>query len=270
MKAEKISRERLDVLVHERGFSASRSRAQALIRAGLVNVDGQRMDKPGMSVPRSAIIEVKQRLPFVGRGGLKMKAALEAFDVDPSGLACIDVGASTGGFTDCLLQNHARIVYAVDVGRAQLDWKLRNDPRVVSMERTDIRGLPALPEPMDLAVVDVAFISLLRVLPSLQRHLRPSGRIIALVKPQFEVGRERVGRGGIVRDPALRREVLESVLTWAAGEGWMLRGVCDSPISGQGGNREFLVLLSRDSGDSGPPLDIEASLIGLEGLQPIL
>ena len=228
----------------ERGLVESRSRAQVLIRAGEVRVSGQVFDKPGMPVARDAAIELREALAYVGRGGLKLAAALDAFGVDPTGACCLDVGASTGGFTDCLLQRGARRVYAVDVGRAQLAWSLRQDPRVVNLERQDIRGLGALAEPIHLAVVDVAFISLTLVLPSVASLLTPSARVIALVKPQFEAGRERVGKGGVVRDPAVHAAVLANTLGWAEQQGWRTLDAVASPVEGASGNREFLVLLA--------------------------
>jgi len=236
-------KDRLDALLVLRGLADTRARAQALIRAGDVQVAGQRVDKPGTRVAAGAEITVRAPPPYVGRGGFKLAAALDAFGVDPHGWVCLDVGASTGGFTDALLQRGAARVYAVDVGRAQLAWKLRTDPRVVTMERTDIRDIAALPEPIQLATVDVSFISLTKVLPAVQALLGPAGTVIALVKPQFEAGRGQVPRGGVVRDPEVHRAVLEAVLGWAAAHGWRIHGTTASPIAGADGNREFLVWL---------------------------
>jgi 23S rRNA (cytidine1920-2'-O)/16S rRNA (cytidine1409-2'-O)-methyltransferase len=238
-------RERLDVVLVQRGLADTRARAQALIRSGRVSVAGQREDKPGTLIPSDARVEVREPMPYVSRGGYKLAAALDAFGVDPRGLTCLDVGASTGGFTDVLLQRGARRVYAVDVGRGQLAWKLRADERVVSLERTDIRAVRSLPEPVDLAVADVAFISLRLVLPALEALLRPDGRLVALVKPQFEAGRAQVGRGGIVRDPAVHRQVLRDVAGWAAGQGWRLAGAARAAVEGASGNQEFLLFLGR-------------------------
>ncbi len=234
-------KQRLDVLLVMRGLASSRAKAQALIRAGEVQVAGQVFDKPGMDVSVDAAIDVRSPPAYVGRGGLKLAAALDSFAVEPHGRTCLDVGASTGGFTDALLQRGARHVYAVDVGRGQLAWSLRQDPRVTCLERTDIRTLEALPERPSLAVVDVAFISLRQVLPAAAHLLHPSGEIIALIKPQFEAGREAVGRGGIVRDATVHRRVVREVLAWAHARGWRLADARPSPVTGAGGNREFFV-----------------------------
>lgn len=242
-KASSI-RERLDRLLVARGLVESREQAARLILAGAVKVDGALVDKQAKLVPTSATIEVTPRAePFVSRGGGKLAAALEAFEVDPNGLVAMDVGASTGGFTDCLLQAGARRVYAVDVGYGQLAWRLRQDPRVVVLERRNIRYLDrvAVPEPVDLAVIDVSFISLTLVLPCVVRFLRAPATVIALVKPQFEVGKGQVGRGGIVRSEEQRRAVTEKILACAAGLGLTRLGVLDSPVLGQKGNREILV-----------------------------
>jgi len=246
---------RLDVLLVERGLVESRERAQSLIRAGAVLVDDQPVDKPGARVPANAHLRLRETLPYVSRGGLKLQAALDAFAIDVTGLVAVDVGASTGGFTDCLLQRGAARVYAVDVGYGQLAWSLRQDPRVVVMERTNIRYLEALPERVDLATVDVSFISLELVLPAVVRLLKPGGRIIALIKPQFEAGREQVGKGGVVRDPGVHRAVLHRVLTWAAHQGMILLGLIRSPLEGPAGNVEFLAYLTTDPSVSPLPLE---------------
>lgn len=227
----------------ERGLAGSRQEAAGLILAGAVSVDGVRVDKQAKLVPVEARIEITRRAtPFASRAGGKLAAALDAFGIDPAGLVALDVGASTGGFTDCLLQRGARRIYAVDVGYGQLDWKLRQDSRVTVLDRTNIRYLDrsAVPEPVDLAVADVSFISLTLVLPSLVRFLREPAWVVALVKPQFEVGRGRVGRGGIVRDDTLRREATGKILACADGLGLERIGVMDSPVEGQKGNREIL------------------------------
>ncbi|MBM4132587.1 MAG: TlyA family RNA methyltransferase [Nitrospira sp.] len=236
-------RERLDRALVARGLAASREQAAGFIMAGAVTVDGVLVDKQAKLVSLDAAIEVASRPPYASRAGGKLAAALTAFKVVPTGLAALDVGASTGGFTDCLLQAGARIVYAVDVGFGQLDWKLRQDPRVVVLDRCNIRYLDpsAIPEPIDLAVIDVSFISLTLVLPCVIRFLREPALVIALVKPQFEVGKGQVGRGGIVRDEEQRRAVTEKVRACAEGLGLTGIGVLDSPVPGQKGNREILV-----------------------------
>jgi 23S rRNA (cytidine1920-2'-O)/16S rRNA (cytidine1409-2'-O)-methyltransferase len=238
-----MSRVRLDILMVERDLAETREKAQALIRAGHVLVDGQRADKPGRSVSPDATITLRSRLPYVSRGGLKLEAALASFALDVQDAVVVDVGASTGGFTDCLLQRGARRVYAIDVGYGQLAWTLRQDPRVVVMERMNIRFVEGLPEPADLATVDVSFIGLELVLPPVQRLLRPGGGIVALVKPQFEAGRAEVGKGGVVRDPVVHRRVLERIVSWAGRNGLSVAGIIPSPITGPSGNVEFLLHL---------------------------
>lgn len=235
-----MAKRRLDVLLVERGLAESRTQAQRLIRAGLVRVAGQVADKPGTQVATNAAITLQARPRFVSRGGEKLEAALVRFGLDVRGWVAADVGASTGGFTDCLLQHGARCVYAIDVGYGQLDWRLRNDPRVVVMERTNARYLESLPEPVDLVTVDVSFISLGLILPMAVRWLKPGGRVVALIKPQFEAGRREVGKGGVVRDPQVHRRVLERVLDIAAGLDLGLRGLMPSPLRGPAGNVEFL------------------------------
>ena len=239
-------KQRLDKLMVERGLTPSREKAQALIMAGQVVVGDHAVHKAGQQVAVDAEIRIKgEVLPYVSRGGLKLRKALETFGVDVTGLVALDVGASTGGFTDCLLQNGAVRVFAVDVGYGQLAWKLQQDSRVVSMEKTNIRNLmPAeLAEQPDLAVIDASFISLTKVLPATVRLIKPGGRIIALIKPQFEVGRGEVGKGGIVRDPAAHEKVVEGIQRSAREMGLAVAGVCESPITGADGNREFLILL---------------------------
>jgi 23S rRNA (cytidine1920-2'-O)/16S rRNA (cytidine1409-2'-O)-methyltransferase len=234
----------LDTLLTQRGLANSRQKAQALIMAGQVLVDGQVVDKPGTRIPEGAQVSVRAGLGYVGRGGVKLEHALERFRVEVAGKIAADVGASTGGFTDCLLQRGARRVYAIDVGYGQLAWRLRQDPRVVVYERTNIRYLEGLPEPVDLATIDVSFISLELVWPHLVKLLEPGAGILALVKPQFEAGREQVGRGGVVKDPQVHRQVLERVIQGAWKEGLRLRGVTASPLKGPAGNVEFFVYLS--------------------------
>jgi 23S rRNA (cytidine1920-2'-O)/16S rRNA (cytidine1409-2'-O)-methyltransferase len=234
------SKKRLDLLLVERGLAESRAQAQRSIRAGVVRVAGQVADKPGTQVVTDAEITLQARPRFASRGGEKLEAALVRFELDVAGLVAADVGASTGGFTDCLLQHGARRVYAIDVGYGQLDWRLRNDPRVVTMERTNARYLESLPEPVDLVTADVSFISLRLILPAAVHWLRLDGQVVALIKPQFEAGRRQVGRGGVVRDPAMHRHVLAQVLDSAAGLGLGLRGLMPSPLRGPAGNVEFL------------------------------
>ena len=247
---------RLDLLLVQRGLAESRERAQALIRAGQVLVDDQVADKPGRRVPSNAALRLRSRLPYVSRGGLKLEAALNAFGLDVAGWVVADVGASTGGFTDCLLQRGAARVYAIDVGYGQLAWKLRRDPRVVVLERTNIRFLESLPEPVDLATVDVSFIGLELVLPAVMRLLKPQGQIVALVKPQFEAGRRQVGKGGVVRDPAVHRQVLTRLIEWAVEHGLRVLGLIPSPITGPRGNVEFLLHLALGPVE-GPSPDLE-------------
>ncbi|MHB1007071.1 MAG: TlyA family RNA methyltransferase [Chloroflexota bacterium] len=238
-------KKRLDILTVERGLADSREKAQALILAGEVTVGGRVVDKPGTPVPEESELSVAERSRYASRGGLKLEHALNAFHVDPAGVVALDAGASTGGFTDCLLQNGAARVYAVDVGYGQLDWRLRNDPRVVNIERSNLRYMQPLAEVVDLATVDVSFISLSLVLPAIAKSLRETGKVVALVKPQFEAGRRQVGKGGVVRDPAIHREVLIRLARWASENGWSLAGATPSPILGPAGNREFFFLLRR-------------------------
>jgi 23S rRNA (cytidine1920-2'-O)/16S rRNA (cytidine1409-2'-O)-methyltransferase len=248
-------RERLDKLLVERGYTQSRESARRLVMAGTVRVADRVVDKPGAMVAADAPIDVRATEPrFASRGGLKLEAALEHFRIALAGCIVLDVGASTGGFTDCVLQRGARTVYAVDVGYGQLDWKLRNDERVVVLERTNARFLTAemLPGPASVAVIDVSFISLRLVVPAVVGCLDADGTIVALVKPQFEVGKGRVGKGGVVRDPALHAEVVEDIRSFAAGLGLEDLGFCESPILGPKGNREFFVALKkRGPGGSG-------------------
>jgi 23S rRNA (cytidine1920-2'-O)/16S rRNA (cytidine1409-2'-O)-methyltransferase len=240
-----MPRLRLDQLLVERGLAESRNRAQALILAGEVELAGAgtRSLKPGQLVAADASVALVEKPRWASRAGAKLEAALDAFGVDPSGLTCLDAGASTGGFTDVLLERGARVVYAVDVGRAQLVDRLRRDPRVVSMERTNLRELRSLPEPIDLVTLDLSFISLRLVLPAVRGLLVPGGRVVALVKPQFEAGREAVPRGGVVRDPAVHREVLLRFGEDAAAAGFVPAAVIRSPVIGTEGNVEFLALL---------------------------
>ena len=239
---------RLDELLVDRGLAPSRSKAQQLTMAGQVRVEGQVVDKAGKRVPSNAAVEVKNRLPYVSRGGLKLEAALDAFGLDPTGQICADIGASTGGFTDCLLKRGATRVYAIDVGYGQLAWSLRTDPRVVVMEQVNARFLEELPEWVDLATIDVSFISLRLVLPCVAKLLIPTGQAVALIKPQFEVGKESVGRGGVVRDPRLHRAAIEHVMVKAEALGFSPSGIIRSPIQGPAGNVEFLAWLQLGGG----------------------
>ena len=242
-----MTRVRLDQLLIERALAPSRAAAQALLLAGEVELAGagSRTLKPGQLVDRAALVSVVARRRWASRGGEKLQAALEAFEVDPAGLACLDAGASTGGFTDVLLAHHARTVYAVDVGRGQLLDRLARDPRVVSMERTNLRTLKRLPEPIDLATLDLSFISLGLVLAAVRDLLAGDGRVIALVKPQFEAGREAVPRGGVVREAGTHRAVLLAFGEDARAAGYAPASLISSPLVGSDGNREFLALLTR-------------------------
>ena len=241
-----MTRQRLDKLMLERDLAPSIEKARALIMAGQVVVGDHTVDKAGQQVEVDADIRLRgENLPYVSRGGLKLRRALDQFGIDAAGLVAVDVGSSTGGFTDCLLQAGAVKVFAIDVGYGQLAWKLQQDPRVVSMERTNIRTvMPGqLDDVPELAVVDASFISLSKVLPATAGLLKPGGRIIALIKPQFEVGRGEVGKGGIVRDPAAHEKVIENVRQTAQDLGLTVSGLCQSPITGADGNQEFLILL---------------------------
>ena len=245
------SKKRLDVAMVERGLAESRQKAQAVIMAGQVYVNGQKVDKAGAPVTEDAAIEVRGKtLAYVSRGGLKLEKAMELWPIRLEGAVCADIGASTGGFTDCMLQNGAEKVYAVDVGYGQLAWSLRSDPRVVCMERTNVRYLTPeqIPEPLDFGTVDVSFISLKLILPALRTLLKPEGQLVCLVKPQFEAGREKVGKKGVVRDPAVHREVLEQFLINAAEADFTVKEMTFSPIRGPEGNIEYLGHLTVGAG----------------------
>jgi len=241
------NKKRLDVLLLEQGYADTRSKAQAIIMSGLVYVDGQKADKPGISYEETVSVEVRgAACPYVSRGGLKLEKALRDFGVDPKGYVCSDSGASTGGFTDCLLQQGASKVFAIDVGYGQLDWKIRSDPRVVVMERTNVRHVTPdqLGEPLDLSVVDVSFISLKIVLPVIKTFLKPAGQVLCLIKPQFEAGREKVGKKGVVRDPETHKEVLDDFVAMTQQVGFTILGLTFSPVKGPEGNIEFLAHLT--------------------------
>jgi 23S rRNA (cytidine1920-2'-O)/16S rRNA (cytidine1409-2'-O)-methyltransferase len=257
MGAAKI---RLDILLTERGLAESRNRAQALIMAGKVRVEGQAITKPGVQISGEAEITIEQGLPYVSRGGLKLAAALDEFKVDPLKAVCADVGASTGGFTDVLLQRGAAIVYAIDVGYGQLDWKLRQDERVVVMERVNARYLASLPEPVNLVTIDASFISLKLILPVVKKWLTTPGRVIALVKPQFEAGRDQIGKGGVVHDRMVHQQVLENILGFATAIEFSVLGVTLSPITGPAGNHEFLICLGWKT--TQPPVEIATAVEG--------
>ena len=245
-------KERLDVLLVSLGLAESRAKAQATIMAGEVYVNGQKADKSGMEVDITANIEVRgSACPYVSRGGLKLEKALRNFGVAPTGYVCSDSGASTGGFTDCLLQQGASKVFAIDVGYGQLAWKIRNDPRVVVMERTNIRYVTPedLGEPLDLSVIDVSFISLGLVLPVVKTLLKPTGQVLCLIKPQFEAGKDKVGKKGVVRDPAVHEEVLQNFISLAKSLDFTIRNLTFSPVKGPEGNIEFLAHLSMQPGE---------------------
>lgn len=243
-----IPKKRIDTLLVEKNICQSRQRAKALIMAGRVRVNLLLCDKPGAQFPDDVAISVKGNdLPFVSRGGLKLEAALKATRIDCTGLICLDVGASTGGFTDCLLQHGAARVFAVDVGYGQLAWVLRKDERVVVVERTNIRHIdPALiTQPVDLVTIDTSFISLKIVVPSILRFLKPGGTILALIKPQFEAGKGKVGKGGVVRDPILQAEIIDDLRLFFTGQSLICGPVVPSPILGPKGNQEFVIMLQR-------------------------
>lgn len=248
-----MSKTRLDVLVFERGLADSRERAKTTIMSGIVFVNGQRADKPGAAFPDDCEIEVRGAShEYVSRGGLKLEKALDYFNVDPNGKRCIDCGASTGGFTDCLLKRGAEKVYAIDVGYGQLAWSLRNDPRVVSMERTNIRYVTEeqIPEKLDLAVIDVSFISLKLVFPAVFSVLKTEAEVCCLIKPQFEAGREKVGKKGVVRDKAVHIEVLENFVDNAKNAGFSVKNITFSPVKGPEGNIEYLGHLIKSDAES--------------------
>ena len=242
-------KKRLDVLLVERLYADSRTKAQAIIMSGNVYVNGQKADKPGTSFEETVDIEVRGAVcPYVSRGGLKLEKALRDFGVKPEGYVCSDSGASTGGFTDCLLQQGAKKVFAIDVGYGQLDWKIRSDERVVVMERTNIRYVTPedLGEPLDLSVIDVSFIGLEIVLPTIKTLLKPTGQVLCLIKPQFEAGKENVGKKGVVRDPKIHKMVLDNFVSLVHSLGFRILGLTFSPVKGPEGNIEFLGHLTLD------------------------
>lgn len=262
-----MTRVRLDRLLVERGLAESRERAQRLIRAGRVRIGDRIVDQPGAMVSPDAPVIVVEPLPYVSRGGLKLAAALARFPIPVRGAVCADVGASTGGFTDCLLQHGAARVYAIDVGYGLLDLRLRQDPRVVVMERTNARYLTALPEPIHLVTMDVSFISVRLILPNAHRWLVPEGHAVVLVKPQFEAGRAEVKRG-VVRDRAVHERVLRELLEWSLGHGWWPRGLIPSPLLGPAGNIEFLLWLQKAEGPADPDALIREAFAELAAHPP--
>lgn len=245
-------KKRLDVLLVEQGYADTRTKAQAIIMSGLVYVEGQKADKPGTSFEESVSVEVRgATCPYVSRGGLKLEKALRDFGIKPVDYVCSDSGASTGGFTDCLLQQGARKVFAIDVGYGQLDWKIRSDPRVVVMERTNVRYVTPeqLGEPLDLSVIDVSFISLKIVLPVIKTFLKSDGQVVCLIKPQFEAGKDKVGKKGVVREPETHIEVLDNFVSLAKEMNFHILGLTFSPVKGPEGNIEFLAHLTLDDVD---------------------
>ena len=264
-----MKKERLDVLLVNRGMFESRAKAQAAVMAGQVLVNEQKIDKPGTPVaPEVTIRLLGNKLPYVSRGGLKLEKALQIFPISVEGKVVADIGASTGGFTDCALQNGAAKVYAIDVGYGQLAWKLRNDERVVNMERTNVRYLEAdsLPEQVDAATIDVAFISLDKILPAVHKILKPEGFVVALIKPQFEAGREKVGKKGVVRDPKVHLEVIQTVLQTAMDLGFSILNLEYSPIKGPEGNIEYLVHLKKtQEGENSAEVNAEAVVEAAHG-----
>lgn len=256
---------RLDLLLTERGLQESRQKAQATIMSGLVFVNGQRVDKPGTAVPNDAPIEIRgNTLKYVSRGGLKLEKAMQVFPITLADKTCMDVGASTGGFTDCMLQNGAKRVYSVDVGYGQLAWSLRTDDRVVNLERTNFRHITEeqVPEPIDFASVDVSFISLKHIFPNLHLLLRPHGQAVCLIKPQFEAGRDKVGKKGVVREAATHLEVVERVIGMAIENGFSVLGLEFSPVKGPEGNIEYLLYVEKSEAPAVAPEVDPAALVG--------
>jgi 23S rRNA (cytidine1920-2'-O)/16S rRNA (cytidine1409-2'-O)-methyltransferase len=257
----RAQKERLDLLMVERELASDQQQALRLIMAGQVLVAGKKVDKPGTRVPVTAELTVQEPPVYASRGGIKLEAALDAFGLDVKGWIAADVGASTGGFTDCLLQRGARRVYAIDVGYGQLAWKLRQDPRVVVMDRTNARHLEKLAEPVDLATIDASFISLKLIIPAAVGWLKERGQIVALIKPQFEAKQQQVEKGGVVRDPEVHRTVLHDLIDWAAAQGLGIGGLLRSPLTGPAGNVEFLVHWTPSSAAVGREVDQVSDLI---------
>lgn len=261
-------KERLDMLLVQRGLAPSREKAKAMIMEGNVFVAGQREDKAGSAFDTQVEIEVRgNTLKYVSRGGLKLEKAMQNFGIDLQGKVCMDIGASTGGFTDCMLQNGARKVYAVDVGYGQFAWALRQDPRVVCMEKTNIRYVKPedIGDVLDFASADVSFISLTKVLPTAKELLSPEGEMVCLIKPQFEAGREKVGKKGVVRDPKVHKEVIDKILSFAGEMGFCIRNLDFSPIKGPEGNIEYLVHMKKELEIQEEILDVSGSVKGVQG-----
>ena len=234
---------RIDILLVERGLAESREKAQALIMAGEVYIDDAIVAKPSIQVPEDSAIRIREKLPFVGRGGIKLAHALTEFNIDTTSLIASDIGSSTGGFTDCLLQHGAKKIYAIDVGYGQIDYKLRTDPRVVVIDRTNARYPLPIPEQIDISTIDVSFISLEKIVPNVAAVTKRGGKIVCLVKPQFEAGKSLVEKGGLVKDPTVHAGVLGKFISWSINKGYRIIGLTPSPIYGSSGNREFFVLL---------------------------
>lgn len=261
-------KKRLDVMLFERGLADSREKAKRLIMAGIVYVDNNKEDKAGSTFEEEAVIEVRGKtLKYVSRGGLKLEKAMDVYGIRLDGMVCMDVGASTGGFTDCMLQNGAVKVYSVDVGHGQLDWKLRNDPRVVCMEKTNIRYVEPehIDDVLDFASIDVSFISLTKVLGPVRNLLKDGGEVVCLIKPQFEAGREKVGKKGVVRDKSVHREVIKMVADFALSIGFSVKGLDFSPVKGPEGNIEYLLYIRKTSDAAVEPSEGAAETTGVTG-----
>lgn len=261
-------KKRLDVMLFERGLADSREKAKRLIMAGIVYVDNNKEDKAGSTFDEEAVIEVRGKtLKYVSRGGLKLEKAMDVYGIRLDGMVCMDVGASTGGFTDCMLQNGAVKVYSVDVGHGQLDWKLRNDPRVVCMEKTNIRYVEPehIDDVLDFASIDVSFISLTKVLGPVRNLLKDGGEVVCLIKPQFEAGREKVGKKGVVRDKSVHREVIKMVADFALSIGFSVKGLDFSPVKGPEGNIEYLLYIKKTSDAAVEPSEGAAETTGVTG-----
>lgn len=254
-----MARDRLDVILYNRGFFESREKAKAAVMAGIVYVNGERCDKPGLSCESGCEIEIKGKpIPYVSRGGLKLEKAINEFGIKLDGFTCVDVGASTGGFTDVMLKNGAAKVYSIDVGYGQLAWELRNDPRVVCMERTNFRYVTTehIKEPIDFGTADVSFISLKLILLPLKALLKPDGKVVCLIKPQFEAGRSKVGKKGVVKDPKVHKEVINDIKNAATEMGFSVRGLTWSPITGPEGNIEYLLYLANGTHEGNSPINV--------------
>ena len=257
-----MEKQRLDILMVEKGLAPSREKAKALIMAGDVYIKEVKYDKAGQLVDVESEITVRRQMPYVSRGGFKLEKAMQLFPIDLQGKVCMDIGASTGGFTDCMLQNGAAKVYSVDVGYGQLAWKLRTDERVVNLERTNIRYITEeqIPQPVDFMSVDVSFISLRLVLPAVQPFLKADGAVVALIKPQFEAGREKVGKKGVVRDPKVHKEVIQTIYDFVLELGWIPTGLTYSPIRGPEGNIEYLLYIKPHGAQAVPTENIEQTV----------